>query len=352
MADQAKRLSTNIDGNFFVDSTCINCDTCRQLAPKSFVENGEYSSVYQQPGTESERFQSFQALLACPVGSIGAIVPDKAMMRAATESFPLKIEREGARLAGKEPVLAGSGLGKAEAVLAALGREGDIAGATTPAATGKGPVSAGPGRAGAMGGCEREVYYNGFNSEKSFGANSYFVRHPDGNWLIDSPRYINKLVKAFEGMGGIKYIFLTHEDDVAEASRYAKQFGAIRIIHREDMAALPDAEWIIEGSQPVEFKPEFLIIPVPGHTRGSMALLYGNRYLFTGDHMGWDREVNGLRLATVYVWDEPALRRSTERLLDYAFEWVLPGHSDRMYLPADRMKEELRLLLKRRAEKL
>jgi glyoxylase-like metal-dependent hydrolase (beta-lactamase superfamily II)/ferredoxin len=290
MADLAKRLPTNVGDNFFVDSTCINCDTCRQLAPASFVENGEYSSVYQQPETESERFQSFQALLACPVGSIGAIVPNKAMMRAATESFPLKIERE--------------------------------------------------------------VYYNGFNSEKSFGANSYFVRHPDGNWLIDSPRYINKLVKAFEGMGGIKYIFLTHEDDVAEASRYAKQFGAARIIHREDMAALPDAEWIIEGSGPVEFKPEFLIIPVPGHTRGSMALLYGNRYLFTGDHMGWDREVNGLRLATVYVWDEPTLRRSTERLLDYTFEWVLPGHSDRMGLPADRMKEELRLLLKRRAEKI
>jgi glyoxylase-like metal-dependent hydrolase (beta-lactamase superfamily II)/ferredoxin len=320
MADQAKRLSTNIDGNFFVDSTCINCDTCRQLAPASFVENGEYSSVYQQPETESERFQSFQALLACPVGSIGAIVQDKAVMRAATESFPLKIEREGARLAGKEPVLAGSR------------REG----ATTPG----------------EGGCEREVYYNGFNSEKSFGANSYFVQHPDGNWLIDSPRYINKLVKAFESMGGIKYIFLTHEDDVAEASRYAKQFGAIPIIHREDMAALPDAEWIIEGAEAVEFKPEFLIIPVAGHTRGSMALLYGNRYLFTGDHMGWDREINGLRLATVYVWDEPTLRRSTERLLDYAFEWVLPGHSDRMYLPADRMKEELRLLLKRRAEKI
>ncbi|HZC81910.1 MAG TPA: ferredoxin, partial [Nitrospiraceae bacterium] len=37
MADVAKRLPTNIDGSFFVDSTCINCDTCRQLAPKSFV---------------------------------------------------------------------------------------------------------------------------------------------------------------------------------------------------------------------------------------------------------------------------------------------------------------------------
>src|SRR5712692_629359 len=98
MADRTKRLSANVDGNFFVDSTCINCDTCRQLAPKSFVENGEYSSVYRQPENESERYQAYQALLACPVGSIGTLGPDNVLMRAATDSFPMLIEREGARL--------------------------------------------------------------------------------------------------------------------------------------------------------------------------------------------------------------------------------------------------------------
>src|SRR5207245_7521954 len=50
------------------------------------------SSVYRQPETESERYQAYQALLACPVGSIGALVPDKAVMRAATDSFPMLIE--------------------------------------------------------------------------------------------------------------------------------------------------------------------------------------------------------------------------------------------------------------------
>ena len=301
MADAAKRLSTNIDGNFFVDATCINCDTCRQLAPKSFVENGEYSSVYRQPETESERYQAYQALLACPVGSLGALVPDKAVMRAATESFPMLIEREGARLGA-------------------------------------------PG----AGGCESEVFYNGFNSEKSFGANSYFIRHPDGNWLVDAPRYMKKLVDAFERIGGITYIFLTHEDDIGDAPRYAKHFGAKRVIHRADADAQPDAEWIIDGMDPVEASTDFRIIPVPGHTDGSMAFLYRNRYLFTGDHMAWDREINGLRLATVYVWKESALRRSTEKLLEFPFEWILPGHGDRMHLPVNRMREELQLLLARR----
>jgi len=285
MANKNKRLANNVGDNFFVDSTCINCDTCRQLAPATFAENDDFSSVYRQPVGDAEVHAAYQALVACPVGSIGTIQGDKAQMQQAVASFPLKLDNH--------------------------------------------------------------IYYNGFNSEKSFGANSYFLRHPDGNWLIDSPRYVRHLVTAFERMGGIKYIFLTHEDDVADAGRYAAQFGATRIIHGADADAEPGAEWIIEGLDAVEVGPEFRIIPVPGHTQGSIALLYADRYLFTGDHMGWDRDVNGLRLATVYVWNEEILRRSTARLLDHRFEWVLPGHADRIHLPAARMKQELQRLLDR-----
>jgi hypothetical protein len=41
MADRNKRLDSNVPGNFYVDATCINCDTCRQLAPLSFEEIGD-----------------------------------------------------------------------------------------------------------------------------------------------------------------------------------------------------------------------------------------------------------------------------------------------------------------------
>jgi glyoxylase-like metal-dependent hydrolase (beta-lactamase superfamily II)/ferredoxin len=286
VADKSKRLGTNVGDNFFVDETCINCDTCRQLAPATFLERDDFSSVYRQPVAEPELRAAYQALVACPVGSIGALKGDKRGTQDAIASFPLRLTSD--------------------------------------------------------------IFYNGFNSDKSFGANSYFIRHPEGNWLIDSPRYSRQLISAFERMGGVKFIFLTHEDDVADAGRYAKHFNALRVIHRADADAEPGAEWIVEGTEPVSPGQDFLIIPVPGHTEGSMALLYAGRYLFTGDHMGWDRDINGLRLATVYVWHEESLRRSTERLLAYDFEWVLPGHAERMHLPATVMKEEMRRLLARR----
>ena len=290
MADPKKRLDSNVTGNFFVDATCINCDTCRQLAPKSFEEIGEFSAVTTQPESDEGLHQAYQALLACPVGSIGTERGDKARLTAAMSSFPLLLE----------------------------------------------------------GG----VFYCGFNSEKSFGANSYFIQHPDGNWLIDSPRYMKHLVDAIERMGGLRYVFLTHEDDVADAAQYSTRFGARRIIHRADADAMPDAEWIVEGVETVRLAPQFELIPVPGHTPGSSALLYDSRFLFSGDHLWWDPDARSLEAPRRLVWRSRAMVQSIEKLLNYRFEWVLPGHGDRVKLPSDEMQAHLRFLVDQRRSAL
>lgn len=290
MADPKKRLDTNSQGNFFVDATCINCDTCRQLAPRSFKEVGEFSAVTTQPVSDDGLHQAYQALLACPVGSIGTQRSDKMRLKEAMSSFPLLLE----------------------------------------------------------GG----VYYCGFNSEKSFGANSYFVQHPAGNWLIDSPRYIKHLVDAFERMGGLRYVFLTHEDDVADAAKYANRFGATRIIHRADAEVMPDAEWIVDGVETIDLAPQFQLIPVPGHTPGSCALLYNDRFLFTGDHLWWDPETVSLDAPRRLVWRSRALVHSIRKLVDYRFEWVLAGHGDRIKLSPEEIREQLRLLVDHRVDAL
>jgi glyoxylase-like metal-dependent hydrolase (beta-lactamase superfamily II)/ferredoxin len=282
MADRANSLPENVAGPFFVDSTCIDCDTCRQIAPATFGETGEFSYVQGQPRDADEERAAYRALVACPTGSIGAV--GKSGAKRAVEEFPW-------------------------------------------------PVAEG-------------VWYCGFASRKSFGGSSYFVEHAGGNWLVDSPRYVEHLARRFAEMGGIRNIFLTHRDDVADAERYAERFGATRIIHRLELAAQPDAERVIEGVEPQELAPGFLAIPTPGHTSGHCALLHDGRFLFSGDHLWWSRtrgRLNASRDVCWYSWRQQVA--SVKVLAGYDFEWVLPGHGERAHFPKGRMKQELESLI-------
>ena len=282
MADAKKAVPENVAGDFFVDSTCINCYTCRQLARSTFKDEGDYSFVFHQPQTEAEMYAATRALLSCPTGSIGT-----------------------------------RGTNLASTVMPTLPMQLDD-----------------------------NVFYCGFNSEDSFGANSYFIQHQDGCWLIDSPKYNAHLIKQIEKMGGIKYIFLTHRDDVADANKYAERFGAKRIIHVDELDAAPESEIVINGSEDSSFAEDFKIIPVPGHTRGHMVLLFKDRYLFTGDHLAYDPEIKSLeafRRHCWYSWSEQI--KSMTKLLEYRFEWVLAGHGDRVHLPAQEMHAKLLRLL-------
>ena len=92
MADLHKRLDTNRAGNFYVDATCINCDACRQLAPASFQEVGDFSAVAHQPAGEMEMRQAYRALLACPTGSIGTETSDQTILKKAKGDFPLLLD--------------------------------------------------------------------------------------------------------------------------------------------------------------------------------------------------------------------------------------------------------------------
>ena len=91
MADPRKRLPNNALGEFFVDSTCINCDTCRQLATATFDEAGDASFVRLQPQEIVERQKAFRALVACPVGAIGS--GDSAGARAAVHDSRCELKR-------------------------------------------------------------------------------------------------------------------------------------------------------------------------------------------------------------------------------------------------------------------
>src|SRR5262249_9108443 len=140
-------------------------------------------------------------------------------------------------------------------------------------------------------------------------------------------------------------------DDVADAQLYAERFGSKRIIHRAELHSQPGAEVILDGEEPIELAPEFLAIPTPGHTKGHCVLLFRGWFLFTVDHLAWDRHACQLEAFHDYCWYSwPRQLESMRRLARYSFEWVLPGHGQRVRLPRDEMRRQMEGLVARMSD--
>jgi glyoxylase-like metal-dependent hydrolase (beta-lactamase superfamily II) len=113
----------------------------------------------------------------------------------------------------------------------------------------------------------------------------------------------------------------------ALADRCAERFGARVWIHEADASAAPYVTDVVEGLEAVEVQPGLVVLPIPGHTRGSVAFGLEDRFLFTGDSLHRDHRRQRLDVfsgATWHSWEE--LGTSMARLVDVPFAWVLPGH--------------------------
>ncbi len=284
MARAAAKLPANVDGDLYVDTSCIDCDLCRQLAPATYArrDRDAQSYVHTQPRDAAGRERALMALVTCPTSSIG--MTRKLDAKAAARAFPIAVDG-------------------------------------VP-----------------------EVLFCGYAAAASYGASSWLVRRPDGNVLVDSPRAAAVLMDRVETLGGVRWMFLTHRDDIADHEAWRARFGCTRVLHRADVTAgTRGVERIVEGDAPVALADDLLAIPVPGHTRGSMALLHRD-VLFTGDHLWANDAEDGLECGADVCWYSwPDQRRSVLRLVDHAFTWVLPGHGRRWNArDAAAMQAELR----------
>jgi len=279
MALAVLRLPENVPGDFYVDSTCIDCDACRVIAPAVFSDSGEQSEVFHQPQSAEELLAAQKALISCPTASIGTATRQD--MRDALASLPELID------------------------------DG--------------------------------VFRCGYTSESSFGAISYLIRRGEANILVDSPRFAGPLVKNIAAAGGVSHMLLTHQDDVADHRKFHERFGCERVLHHDDVrSGTDDVENQPQGLEPVAVAPDVVMIPTPGHTRGHAVFLYRDKFLFTGDHLAWSPSRGHLyafRDACWYSWAEQI--RSMERLLDFSFEWVLPGHGRPVRLEPGTSRSEL-----------
>ncbi len=296
MARPQQRLAANAAGPFYVDATCIDCGTCWQFDPAHFAPTGSTSHVWAQPQDEGEIHAALLALQACPVAAIGTT--RELLAQTPADGFP--------------------------ALVTALP--------------------------------QGEVHYCGWASRKSFGASSWLItrRGSDGrpdNVLIDSPRWSGALARRIEALGGVKRILLSHRDDVADHAAWAERFGAERWIHAADADAAPGAEHRFEGSEPVVLANDLLVLPVPGHTAGSVAVLFAAQVLFSGDHLWWGVDPPGVVASRRYCWWNWVEQvRSVERLLDHDVRWLLPGHGRWHAFAPGEWRRELEATLARARE--
>jgi glyoxylase-like metal-dependent hydrolase (beta-lactamase superfamily II)/ferredoxin len=271
VARAALRRPENVPGRFFVDATCIDCDTCRWMAPGTFARRNGKSAVVAQPAGPRESDAALLALVACPTASIGA-----------------EGQRGVAEAAQAFPVLIADG-----------------------------------------------VRHCGYHSRASFGATSYLIERPEGNVMVDTPRFAGPLAERIEALGGLSHILLTHRDDVADHDKWARRFGAQRVLHAAE-GPIPDGpvERLLEGDAPQEVVPGLTAVPTPGHTRGHVVYHWqgpGDSFLFTGDHLAYDDEAGRLEAwpdVCWYDWGEQTA--SMRRLRDWPADWVLPGHGRRV----------------------
>ena len=182
----------------------------------------------------------------------------------------------------------------------------------------------------------------GHNARSSFGAHSYLVTRPDGNLMVDSPRYLRGLAERIDDLGGIRHVLLSHRDDVADADRWAERYGAEVWIHAADADAAPYATVILDGHEPTPVASGTVAIPTPGHTEGSVVFHVDDRWLFTGDTLHWNQRRGELDVTpeqTFYSWN--VLADSMDRLCELRTDWVFPGHGMWRHIGAQRYASQM-----------
>lgn len=282
---------------------CIDCTTCANFAPDIFARDTKIwkNYVHSQPnGEDLEQLERARAaLVACPVSAIrldtttaSNTCTGSASADAATTSTYVKklvpTRTEFPRLMMQVPATKG------------------------------------------------EVWYAGHHSADTFGATPYIARGSDGTTvLVDTPRFSIDSARAIESICGSStgpnYHLITHVDDSAGHLEWKERYGNMkRIFHCGDLGehnwrrdvSLEDVEilleersqlnddgtftlqaWTLDGKDLTSSSlsdcekqnfPEFVVYHTPGHSPGSISLLFQQDVLFTGDTLAYSSREEGM----------------------------------------------------------
>jgi len=302
--EDAASTSSASFGSVAILDSCTGCISCRVLAPEIFHEARKTSSdptVFTEvaPGRPLQSLEEAQqvreAIMSCPVHAIKWVKrPRDLKVRPLTEGYPKPVSVEK----------------------------------------------------------KENVFLAGVPSKKLFGGASFLISRggngKDRNMLIDTPDCDEALVEYLKKRGGLDYIVFTHRDHIACHREWKQAFPDVqRVLHADDFTdETIKFEVKLQGSggsggssrstAPLVcslpgWEEEVQLIHGPGHTPGSIFVVFKNKYLFTGDSLHYSRiegHLVGFRLQCWESWSRQ--QASWEALLrrPVPFLHVLPGHGE------------------------
>jgi len=355
------RMEENAEGVLYVNSQCISCSACKMLAPDTFDYSKAQSKfiVSHQPDPTKNEDQfdlARAAMAACPVSAIR--VENSAQRN---HSGRAKLSSEDEQIA-KELILSPK-----------------INQRSFPFPR---PVSGLEGYG---------IYYLGHHNSASFGAVPYLVTTSTSahqgddplkqmSVMVDTPKFSKAAVKAvlsLTGENGPDYLLITHVDDSADHGKWRDHFPSLkRIFHEGDLGVhnwvgdetLEDVEILLKGKTTYEKDNNcdviskrgwkvwtldgddlnvdsindtdnhpFTILHTPGHSPGSISLLFKGKnietesesrhVLFTGDTYAYSAKEESMSGFPLFGNNLVVQSQTLRKFLTLPkLDAILPGH--------------------------
>ncbi len=171
--------------------------------------------------------------------------------------------------------------------------------------------------------------------EFAIGQNAKLIRTSEGNVLWDCISYIDDVtVDLIRGLGGIKFISISHPHFYSSMVEWAERFDARIYLHARDK------QWVMRPSDRIEFwdRPQFsltsevTLVHVGGHFAGSTVLHWktgadGRGVLLTGDTVSVSADPRWVS----FMYSFPNRIPLSERAIDRIISRLEPLSFDRLY---------------------
>ncbi len=164
----------------------------------------------------------------------------------------------------------------------------------------------------------------------TLGGTAYFLQHPQGNILIDSPPWRSTTADFLQAQGGVSHLLISHRGGMAQVSAWQEALGCQVWVQEQEAYLVPGVtvHTFQDDANPIA---EVRGLWVPGHSPGSTCWYWPHQggILFTGRHLLADRHGNPQPLYTRktfhWPWQLEQVRRICEEFDETTLQHLCPG---------------------------